>query len=82
MSALAAVLLFNIMAVFVVLVPAAFGSLLLFASGDRLYRIMRRLPLPPPLPDKGTRLYIVLLTFWRVIGIICLSFALLMAFTL
>jgi hypothetical protein len=56
----------------VVGIPAAFGLFLLLSSEHRLFACVRWLPLP----KKGTSLYTVLLTFWRVIGAMALLFAL------
>jgi hypothetical protein len=55
----------------VVVVPAAFGLFLLFASADRVFGSIRWLPLP----EKDTVLYKALLTFWRALGVFALLFA-------
>jgi hypothetical protein len=64
-------MLFKIAGAIVLLVPTAFGLYMLLASADRLFRGVQWLPLP----QKGTALYSVLLTFWRILGVIALSFA-------
>ena len=80
MITLTAVLWFKALGGCVLLLPAAFGSFLLFGSADRLYRGVSWMPLP--LPKKGTLLYTVLLTFWRVLGAIVLLCVVFMAYIL
>ncbi len=71
---------FKIVATVVVLLPAAFGLVLLFASADRLFRGVRWLPLP--MPKKNTRLYTALLTFWRALGAMALLLSVAFAYIL
>ena len=64
-------MLFKIVGAIVLLIPTAFGLYMLLSSADRLFNGVRWLPLP----EKGTALYSVLLTFWRALGVFALLFA-------
>jgi hypothetical protein len=70
MIVLSSVILFKIIGACILLLTGGFGGLLLFGSADRLYASVRWIGLP--IPKKQTRLYLLLLTFWRVIGLVVL----------
>jgi hypothetical protein len=70
--------MFKLLGIFAVLAPAVFGLTLLFAPGDRLFRGVRWMPLP--MPEKNTRLYTLLVAFWRSVGAIALLFSLFLAY--
>jgi hypothetical protein len=80
MCVLAAAVWFKLIGGCMLLVPAAFGSFLLFGSADRLYSGVSWMPLP--LPEKDTLLHRLLLTLWRFIGIIVLLSTIFMAYIL
>ena len=70
--------LYYLLATLIILPFASFGLTLLFASSDWLFRSVQWTQLA--LPEKNTRLYTVLLTFWRVIGAIVLLFSMFFAY--
>jgi hypothetical protein len=71
-------MIFYVVGAFVILIQWILGFYLVFASAERLIADISWMRLY--IPEKGTRLYRLLLGFWRGIGVFVLLFSLFMIY--